>query len=119
MNDIARLNQLADEIKQAQQLALPDPPYKEPEVNHREDAPKAGQLAALAMAKLSEVTAADLEKAATALVDRALAIQKEANEFASIIRDQGKSLFERIEDASARADKASEIFRKAREELVK
>lgn len=111
-----RIQKLAEELAQ---VRPPGGEYKEPEVNHREDAPRAGQLAALAVAKMNEATAQDLERAAQSLVDKSLAIQAEVTEFAKIIRDHGSDLFARIEDYSARADKAANTFRETKEDILR
>lgn len=79
----------------------------------QQPAPKVGLDASASMKSCYETVAVDIERLAQEAVDRALAIQQEAQTFAAVIREAGAELCARIETETTRGYQISSIMRTA------
>jgi len=79
--------------------------------------PEIGVASAQAMQNCYETVASDIEKVAQDHLDRAQALVQEAQTFASIIRESGQRLCEKIQQDAARGMQVSVVMRSARQLL--
>lgn len=76
--------------------------------------PRVGLEAAKLIVQCFETVAADVERIAKERVDAALALQQEVHTWATVLRESGGVLSDKIEDETGRLFQASKAFRQVR-----
>jgi putative cell wall-binding protein len=89
-----------------------------PEITVAERIDKIGNMSALAIGEMSEMTARDIEEAGQAAVDIAADIMKEAQQLAAELRANGKKMSEHLREFAVLAKRVSIAMRDTQADVL-